>query len=230
MATKSITDIEYPVTPKKVLRRLLRCLDQWTDRPALPADLTALIDVANDFLCKTPENNHSTRTMRKPTLTREEILSVVSYNPTDGLFRWRYSGIRGPIRHNANDVVKPIKTGYVQIMIAGQRVQGHRLAWFLIYGKWPIEIIDHINRNRADNREGNLRECTQAQNATNNAGWKRTKSGLKGAFIMNDGRYQAAITRGGVRKYLGVFRTPEEAHDAYKKAAIEAFGEFARWD
>lgn len=42
----------------------------------------------------------------------------------------------------------------------------HHVAWFMTYGVWPMEI-DHINRDRADNRIVNLREVTRAENLRN---------------------------------------------------------------
>lgn len=42
----------------------------------------------------------------------------------------------------------------------------HHVAWFLTHGVWPTEL-DHVNRDRADNRMANLRETTRAANLRN---------------------------------------------------------------
>ncbi|MFW4291481.1 HNH endonuclease [Salmonella enterica subsp. enterica serovar Paratyphi C] len=46
--------------------------------------------------------------------------------------------------------------GYIRIYINKKWYLAHRLAWLYVTGKWPINVIDHINRNKADNRFINL--------------------------------------------------------------------------
>lgn len=46
-------------------------------------------------------------------------------------------------------------------------IKAHQLAWALHYGKWPVGIIDHINRNKSDNRIENLRIVNENVNAAN---------------------------------------------------------------
>ena len=53
-----------------------------------------------------------------------------------------------------------------------------------------------------------------------------SKTGFKGAsFHKTKKKYQARIHTGGKEINLGYFSTPEEAHEAYMKAAAEHFGE-----
>ena len=40
--------------------------------------------------------------------------------------------------------------------INGKFYHLHRLVWFYSTGAWPIGVIDHVNRDRADNRISNL--------------------------------------------------------------------------
>lgn len=94
--------------------------------------------------------------------------------------------------------------------------------------------VDHKNGNGLDCRRGNMRLCTNQQNS-----WNARKHGckchsdLKGVTYMKSGkrrkRWIAQIYADGVHRNLGYFLTEQEAHEAYKEAAIKHFGEFARW-
>lgn len=90
------------------------------------------------------------------------------------------------------------------------------------------ERVDHVNGNRLDNRRENLRIATAAQNNYN-----RTvvtgASGYKGVFHNTNCRtFQAAITVGGKKIYLGSFHDPRDAARAYDAAAQHVAGPFAR--
>jgi hypothetical protein len=87
---------------------------------------------------------------------------------------------------------------------------------------------DHINQNKLDNRRSNLRICTCAENQRNKDRKSNNTSGFKGvSWTEVDCRWRAKITVNGKHKFLGHFLTPEAAHEAYCKAALELHGEFA---
>lgn len=91
----------------------------------------------------------------------------------------------------------------------------------------PGRLVDHIDRNGLNNSRGNLRIATNTQNQ-----WNSTKvlgrSGLRGvSYRSSRQRWRAMIRVDGFRIELGLYRTPEEAHEAYKKASIEYHGEFS---
>lgn len=92
----------------------------------------------------------------------------------------------------------------------------------------PDGAIDHINRNRSDERKCNLRICTQAENALNKSAQCNNKCGYKGvSYEKNTHKYSAEIRRDGIKYRIGRFNTPEEAACAYDRKAIELHGEFA---
>lgn len=64
-----------------------------------------------------------------------------------------------------------------------------------------------------------------------NTGKRSTnKSGYKGVYWRADmGTWRAAITIDYKRVSLGYFDTPEQAHAAYCKAALELHGDFANF-
>ena len=81
----------------------------------------------------------------------------------------------------------------------------------------PGSEVDHINHNGLDNRRSNLRFVDKSGNALNRR-WFPRESGLpKG--VRRDGRcFQAAIKIRGAMRFLGSFKTPEAASNAYKEA------------
>lgn len=81
-------------------------------------------------------------------------------------------------------------------------------------------IVDHINRNKADNRKSNLRICTYMQNS-----WNRSRN--IGATKVRSGKWVATIRVNGNRLHLGTFDTESEAVQAKKVALKKYYGEFA---
>ena len=93
--------------------------------------------------------------------------------------------------------------------------------------------VDHINGDTLDNRRSNLRLCTPQQNMWNRRVMHNTQTGFKGVARNKRSKlnpWKARIRVSGKLVHLGCFPTPEEAHEAYKQAAIKYFGEFARFE
>lgn len=65
------------------------------------------------------------------------------------------------------------KDGYLGVYHRDQNYMLHRVAWALHYGKWPEHTIDHINREKTDNRISNLRDVPQAVNNLNKGSYKK---------------------------------------------------------
>lgn len=86
-------------------------------------------------------------------------------------------------------------------------------------------FVDHINHDPLDNRRANLRLCTPVENSRNRkpTPGRALPKGVK--FHVN--RYEASIRVVGKLLYLGRFDTAAEAADAYRRAAVKHFGEFA---
>jgi hypothetical protein len=158
-------------------------------------------------------------------MTQNELKRLLAYDPDTGIFRWRIARGRAVVGGIAG--AKNGK-GYWTIKIEWIKYQAHRLAWLYMTGEWPVDQIDHINMDRADNTWSNLRAATNAQNQANSLK-KSNTSGLRGVhWAQKDKKWIAQIQRDYRKVRLGAFDTPEEARAVYLDAAWEAFGEYAR--
>lgn len=151
---------------------------------------------------------------------------ILHYDPETGVFTWLVRR-KGKIRADRT-AGTPDKDGYIEIGIDRRRYKAHRLAWFYMTGEWPKLFVDHINGITSDNRFANLREATNSQNL-HNMGRPRKGRAVRGASYNKLRRKWYAYIRAGGEKplYLGCFDSEAEAADAYAKAAVELFGEFA---
>jgi hypothetical protein len=99
-----------------------------------------------------------------------------------------------------------------------------------ILGEFVVQI-DHKNGNGLDNRRGNLRRCTHSQNLGNTTSHADSLSRFKGVGWSKVSRkWRAYIQCDRRPRHLGVFNTEIEAARAYDAAALELFGEFARFN
>jgi hypothetical protein len=90
----------------------------------------------------------------------------------------------------------------------------------------PIGMdIDHINRNKLDNRRNNLRICTRSQNRINSKIRTDNKSGKSGVnWRTREHKWQARICKNGIRYYLGLHDRLEDAINAYDNKFKELYG------
>lgn len=150
-------------------------------------------------------------------LTQTYLKELLDYSPDTGFFRWKVAltnSIKIGMVAGGNH-----RKGYGVIVINKKAYLSHRLAWLYMTGSFPIDCLDHINRNRYDNRFINLRLATRALNTQNRAIGKNNKTGFLGVSYRKDsGKYRAEIDLNKKTIVLGSFLTPQEASNAYLKA------------
>lgn len=91
----------------------------------------------------------------------------------------------------------------------------------VIMGDYPKDKkqIDHINRNKRDNRKINLRFCTNSENHQNKGKYKSNTSGYVGVFWHpKPKKWMARLYIYGKSVYLGLFTDKQGAINAIKKA------------
>lgn len=85
-------------------------------------------------------------------------------------------------------------------------------------------VIDHINRNKLDNRIENLRICTPRENSYN----RSKASNIKYKGVKKSGNmWIASVTKDGVKHEINNIATELEAAKMYDIMAEELFGNFA---
>ena len=101
------------------------------------------------------------------------------------------------------------KEGYVGLYTPQfKHLQAHHFAWYYVYGNVDFEQLDHINRDKTDNRISNLRLSTHQQNQFN----KNPKG-----YYWNTGqnKWHARIKCNKKQIHLGFFNNEDDAKKAY---------------
>ena len=133
------------------------------------------------------------------------------------------------------------KDGYPFAYIKGSRVPLHRYIWYINTGSWVNEFIvdnkvvkhyvDHINRDKLDAQDTNLRLATPAQNSYNKTSKNtlidpETNQPLHHIKLKKSG-YEVSLSKNKNTNRINSIATLEEAKQIYNMMAVEMFGEFA---
>jgi len=152
-----------------------------------------------------------------------ELESFATYNHEQGgFFATRQRTYKNPVGSmlGYGGVDKYLTIG---IVACGRKYyyEVHRLVWLWHTGSWACNKLDHIDRDKRNNKIENLRDVTHALNLRNQAKHVTNTSGYIGVVWNRSSRkWEACIRINGRRLYLGIFNTPEAAAAARNQAII----------
>lgn len=149
-------------------------------------------------------------------ITQERLKEIISYDPETGIFRqlqYRRGWPAGRITGNVSG------SGYLRVRADNVCYQAHRLAWLYMTGSFPSALVDHIDRDKLNNRWTNLREATHAQNNQNRVKSSASTSGHIGvSWSKTEKKWLARIGIDRKKLVLGSYINFEDAVQAYAAA------------
>ena len=152
-------------------------------------------------------------------VTQDELMAAMYYDKTSGEF------------YTDSSMTERVKTNigrYAKIYIKGVVHQAHRLAWLYVYGYLPDSDIDHIDRDRLNNRIENLRLLPNYSNMLN------TVNAEGRGYFRHKNRWRVQPSYKGKKISLGSFSEERDAqltYGAWMAMRREAeLGEITPWD
>lgn len=114
--------------------------------------------------------------MKNREIKHNDLINDMNYDPDTGLFTWKTPG-------KARQMGRVLGTndgeGWLQLQYQQKKVRLNVLAYFYMTGQWPDGLVDHINKDKTDNRWENLRVVTASQSQMNRGMHVTNKSGYK---------------------------------------------------
>lgn len=107
------------------------------------------------------------------------LRKIMSYDPQTGIFTWR-AKIASKVVVGRR-VGSQQRIGYWSTQISGRQYYLHRLA-FASMGEPVPTLVDHIDRDRGNNRWANLRPATKSLNGANVGRRKSNKTGIPNVY------------------------------------------------
>jgi hypothetical protein len=155
-------------------------------------------------------------------LTQEYLRNLFKYS--NGKLFWKESPGRYVKAGTQAGCV--YNNGYCVVKINNKRYGLHRIIFMMHHGYFPNEI-DHIDRNRANNKIENLRAATSQQNKNNTGITKANKSGCKNVcWDKSTQKWLIQLQINGKTKNIGRFKDLELADLVAFMAREKYHGEF----
>lgn len=153
-------------------------------------------------------------------VTPQLVRQLLDYDPDTGLFLWKSRGVpQWDARYVSTPALTFVQHGYHVGTIMRRMFRAHCVAIAHVYGHWPSGPVDHINRDRSDNRISNLRVASVEQNNRNKSTARNNTSGVTGvSYNKALEMWEAYINARGRRVRIGFFTDADAAATARKIA------------
>ena len=159
-------------------------------------------------------HTHSTAMKGQIMITQEQLKELLDYNPDTGIFTWKVDRSIAIKKGKVAGYKRP--DGYIVTSINKKLYYLHRLAWLYVHGNFPNNVIDHINKDKSDNKLCNLRDVTTSFNNINCNLRSNNSSGYTGiSFVKNINKWRVRIKINKKTKCLGYFLDINEALKKY---------------
>lgn len=112
--------------------------------------------------------------------------------------------------------------GYIRFGYKRKHYLVHRVIWYLFKGSWPKNQIDHLDRDKTNNRIENLRDVIPAENSANTG--KSIRRQFPVGVRPSGKKFRAFIIKNKIWIEVGSFKTIQEAQEARNKKFKEVHG------
>jgi len=145
-------------------------------------------------------------------LPYEEAIKRFYYCEIDGCLKYNRDTGNGSIK-KGQKVGSLRKSGYLELNVEKRMYRVHRVVWLVCKGKWPEDQIDHVDRDKANNRIENLRDVDAYTNHAN----KKNNNAIEDIGVYYTGSsWRAGIGHKGRTVFSKSVSTKEEARELRK--------------
>lgn len=160
-------------------------------------------------------------------IDQARLRELFEYDPSNRTLPFvRKCSKKGKAQKGARAGTVQKETGRAKLKVDGKRCYMHHAVWIYHHGHKP-NMLDHIDRDVANNTIENLRQATVSGNNRNTSSRIGSSSKYLGVSAAYGGKWTAGITVDGKTQHLGTFKEECIAALEYDRKAIDLYGEFA---
>ena len=159
-------------------------------------------------------------------LTLQEVNELFEYDSSTGILYNKLDRRRARKGEAAGSLNN---YGYLIVKISASTFLVHRLIWAIVYGYFPENQIDHIDRNKVNNRVENLREVSDSCNKRNRGNSVANSSGVRGVgYDKSRGSWKAYINIGP--RVVNLTRSKDFTEAVAYRLAAEQCSDWSKCD